>query len=237
MRIFTDELRLESTIIREKLSDRELALSLLKLVFIVFLVFLLSNLVAYLYTTPDAMLKLLDTADAFGPLIIVLLIMLEVVIAPIPGFVVMVAAGYVYGPFWGTLYSYAGNVLGSLLAFVLARHFGRPFVRRIISRRLLDRYDEFFNGHKKSLMLFYALPIVPVDILSFVCGLSDLRWRRFLLVIMVGFIPNTLVLALVGDRLSQLSFALTVVYVLVFLLVFSGLALLFRYLVKRLSPR
>lgn len=235
--ILVDEVRLEASIIRHKLSDKKLLLSFFKLFILLFVLFLLANLVSFFYTEPDRLLQLVEGARAFGPLIIIGLIILEVVLAPVPGFVVMVAAGYLYGPWLGALYSYIGNVVGSLLAFFLAKHFGRPFVERIVSHRLLVRYDKFFASHRKSLMFFYALPVVPVDILSFVCGLSSMAWRKFLLVIVVGFIPNTLILALVGDQLSKLEFVATLFYALLFLVVFAALTWLFQLLAKRMARR
>lgn len=237
LRILLDEFRLESSVIRHKLSDKHILKSLLELLLIIFIVFLLANIVSFLYTNPDRLLSSVDNAGVFGPLLIIALIILEVVVAPLPGFVVMVAAGYIYGPILGALFSYIGNVLGSLIAFWLARSFGRPFVQRIVTHRALLKYDGFFNRNRRYLLVFYMLPVIPVDILSFICGLSKMSIRRFAFIILIGFIPNTLILSLVGDHLNQLDFVASLLYSLLFLVVFGLLTWLFHFAVNRLQPR
>lgn len=222
---------------RHKLSDQGLLSSFFKLVLIVFLLFFVGSVVTFLFTDQAHLSSFVSSAGAWGPLLIIGFIILEVVLAPVPGTFIMVAAGALYGTWLGALYSYAGNVLGSLLAFFLAQRFGRPFVERIISHSNLRRYDRFFKDNRHWVLLFYMLPVIPVDILSFTCGLSSLRWRRFLTVIMVGFIPNTLILAFLGEQLAGLSLVAMVFYTLLFLLVFSLLSWLFRLLVKRHKQR
>ncbi len=233
LRILADEARLEISIAKYKLADPELKKSLFKFLAVVAGIFFLSNIVSYFYTNADALLGFIESAKGFGPLIIILLIVLEVILAPLPGFVITVSAGYLYGSLLGAFYSYLGNVLGSIMAFLLAQKFGRPFVEKVVSHGLLIRYDKFFSKSRHYLMLLYMIPVVPVDILSFIAGFSSLKFRRFLLVVGVGFIPNVLILAFFGEYLTEAGFFTTILYVVLFLLVFGGLSLLFKRIISR----
>ncbi|MFP4523707.1 MAG: TVP38/TMEM64 family protein [Candidatus Woesearchaeota archaeon] len=223
--------RRERSLVSERLRHRPLLVSSLKAVGVVLLFLVVSFLLFSFFSAPGRVESLVASAGVLAPLVVVLLIVVEVVLAPVPGTAIMVASGYAFGPWLGSLYSYLGNVLGSLLAFWLARRFGRSFVERLLSRDAVSRYDAFFHRFHHWLLLLYALPVVPVDILSFVSGLSGLRWRRFFLVVAVGFIPNTLALAFVGDSFRGLDAFSLVFYVVLFAVVFGLLAWLFRVFV------
>lgn len=235
MSILGDRIRLESSIIKHKLTEPDVLKALFKLVFVIFLLVLFSNIGAFFYTNMDSVQGFIEKAGIFGPIIIVLLIVLEVIIAPLPGLFVMITAGYLYGPVYGSLYSYIGNVLGSLVAFLLAHHFGRPFVEKIVSHSLIIKYDRFFKLHRKHLLFLYALPIIPVDILSFICGLSKLDWKKFLIVVLVGFIPNTILLASLGDYLSRINSVVSFMYALLFIVVFGLLAWALKIVADKLA--
>lgn len=235
--LWLDALRVELSVARHRLADRKLLMASLKLLLVMAVLFLIGFLALSRFSDPDALLSYVRSAGVWAPLLIIGLIVLEVVIAPLPGTFIMVAAGALFGTWLGALYAYVGNVIGSSLAFFLARRFGRGLVRRLVSRPLLERYDGFFNAHQELFVVFYALPVVPVDVLSFTCGLSSMRWRRFLLVMTLGFIPNTLLLSFLGERLAGLSFFFMALYTVLFLVVFSLLAWLFRLLVSRVGQK
>ncbi|MBD3208826.1 TVP38/TMEM64 family protein [Candidatus Woesearchaeota archaeon] len=236
-RLFVDAVRVEFAVARHRLQDQGLFRALLVFLLIMAAIFIVGFVVMHLFMDPDELLPLLEAARSAGPFIIIGFIILEVVFAPVPGTFITVAAGAVYGMWLGALYSYVGNVLGSCLAFFLARRFGRRLVERLVSKQLLERYDGFFRKHRELFLVFYALPVIPVDILSFSCGLSSMKWRKFLLIMMSGFVSNTLILTFLGERLAGLSLVLMVFYTLVFLAVFSLLAWAFRLLVARFRKK
>ncbi|MGE5603969.1 MAG: hypothetical protein ACM30E_13040, partial [Nitrososphaerales archaeon] len=60
-------------------------------------------------------------AGAWGPVVIIGLSVAQTIVAPIPGQMTNFAAGYIYGPWLGLLYSWVGLVLGAAIAMLLAR--------------------------------------------------------------------------------------------------------------------
>lgn len=236
-RLFLDAVKVECTVARHRLADRTLLMAFFKLLLVMSVLLIVGFVALSTFSDVDALLSYVRAAGVFAPLLIIGLIVVEVVFAPIPGTVIMVAAGALFGTWLGALYAYVGNVLGSIIAFWLAKRFGRHLVEKLVSKSLLGQYDGFFNAHKELFLVFYALPVIPVDVLSFVCGLSSMRWRRFLFVMMLGFIPNTLLLAFLGDRLAGLGMVGMVFYTLLFLLVFTVLTWLFRLVVRRVRSK
>ena len=81
----------------------------------------------------------------FDEVVFILLQIMQVVAAPIPGEVTGFIGGYLYGPILGTLYSTIGLTIGSWLAFLLARSFGMPLVERAVNPKIILKFNHFME--------------------------------------------------------------------------------------------
>src|SRR5262245_10042122 len=81
----------------------------------------------------DATAARVRAAGAWGPLALVGLLVLQAVIAPLPSLPVLMAAGFVYGPWVGFAIGWFGLLVGASACFGLARMLGRPFAERFVS--------------------------------------------------------------------------------------------------------
>ncbi len=147
--------------------------------------------------------KLINFINSFGPLSVVIFIglqILQVIVAPIPGEVNGFIGGYLYGPVLGSLYSTIGLSLGSWIAFVLARRLGLPFVEKVISPQIIEKYD-YFMEHRGVLITFilFLIPGFPKDALSYLIGLSRMKTSTFLLVCTGGRLLGTVMLSVSGN--------------------------------------
>ena len=70
------------------------------------------------------------------------------VIPILPGGVSCLAGVLIFGPWCGFLYNYLGICAGSMLAFLIARHFGRPLLGRIVPPGQLERYDRWMRSRR-----------------------------------------------------------------------------------------
>lgn len=137
-----------------------------------------------------------------APLVMIGLIAAEVIIAPLPGGWLSITTGYIFGSGLGFIYAYAGSILGSALAFELARWLGQPFVRRLVDDAKYQRYSGKLETSKLGLGLLYAIPLFPVDIVCLLLGASGVRRRDYYLIMLVGLIPNMFVLNFVGAGIA-----------------------------------
>ena len=130
----------------------------------------------------EAVVNSIRGLGAWGPFVLILLLILQVFLAFIPGQALMVACGYIFGFWGGMLISWTGLFLGGEIAFFLARHHGRPFAERWISPQILSKWDKAANGQGVG---FYALslvlPVFPNDAMCYVAGLGKIQARRFAL--------------------------------------------------------
>jgi uncharacterized membrane protein YdjX (TVP38/TMEM64 family) len=142
--------------------------------------------------------------DAVSEPLFLLVVILEVVVAPIPGGAIgyLGAARFGFWEAWPLLY--LGNVIGTTLVFWLARRYGAPLFEAHVSARARQRYDEQLQQRPFLLWLAYAVPVLPVDVLSILAGLSRVPARRFFLTAYTGYIFYTAIVAYVGASLSHL---------------------------------
>ncbi len=149
------------------------------------------------------MLVLQRIPETVSAPLFVLVVVLEVIIAPLPGGPIgyLGAARYGFWASWPLLW--IGNVVGTTIAFFLARRFGAPIFEQSVSAKTRARYDALLDGNLATLWLVYALPIAPVDILSVLAGLSRMTALKFLLVANSGYILRTGIAAYAGSSLAQ----------------------------------
>ncbi|MCU0588003.1 MAG: TVP38/TMEM64 family protein [Syntrophobacteraceae bacterium] len=146
--------------------------------------------------------EILEFLESLGPMAFAGFILLQaaqVVLAPIPGEVTGLIGGFLFGPVLGVLLSTVGLVAGSLLAFLISRSFGRPFIERFIDPSVMRRFDYLL--HHKGLFLVFVLfliPGFPKDYLCFILGLGHLTIFEFLTVSTIGRLFGTILLTLGG---------------------------------------
>lgn len=139
----------------------------------------------------------------WAPLALIVLQALQVVLAPIPGQVLAAVAGYLFGPWWGTLYNVIGIGTGSTAAFWLSRRFGRAYVERMVAEDALATFDGFVEQRGLlSLFVLFLIPGLPDDAICFVGGLTPIPLRKLVVVAVVGRAPAFFLANVVGDLLA-----------------------------------
>jgi len=154
----------------------------------------------------EAVAFYLDQFGVLAPLLLAVIMVLQVIVAAIPGHALMVGGSYVYG-FWPAFcLSLTTTVVGSQIAFWMARRAGRPLIEKLAPVDLLNKWYDV--SAEKGLLFFlfaFMLPIFPADIMNYIAGLSSLSPRRFFVANLFGRLPGVVVLTAVGAYGFQLS--------------------------------
>jgi uncharacterized membrane protein YdjX (TVP38/TMEM64 family) len=140
--------------------------------------------------------------EVSGPLF-VLVVIVEVIVAPIPGGAIgyMGAARFGFWQAWPLLY--IGNAIGTTIVFFLARRVGGPLFEENVSRNTRERYDTLLRSNTAVLWLLYSIPLIPVDVLSVLAGLSSIQPRRFLTIALTGYVVYTAIVAYIGAFVAE----------------------------------
>lgn len=134
----------------------------------------------------------IQSFGAAGWIVFLVLQILQVFIALIPGKLLESVAGFVLGPVFGTLLCYAGVAIASSLVFVLTRKFGVKLVEVFISREKINQLRFLNTEKKRDLLIFLAffIPGTPKDLLTYFVGLTEIRLGAFLVISLVARIPS-----------------------------------------------
>lgn len=148
--------------------------------------------IVYLLSTSDID-SIVLFVNSFGWLAVVafmVLVVLEVVLAPIPPLVLYVVGGIIFGTFLGGTITLFGNVLGAVIAFLIARRFGRGFVEKKVSKKLRENFDKFTDKYGAwALFLIRLNPFTTSDIFSYLAGLTKMKLRKLIISTTFGLIP------------------------------------------------
>lgn len=182
----------------------------------------------YIDLTPSGIRALIAPLGWWGAGVLSLLIASILVVPVLPATIAQVGAGLLYGPWWGFVVVMAGDVVGSLVGFAIARRWGR---RNPLYNRLSDDEQAAFNQMCQHItpmriLLLRILPGPAYTMVSLAAGCSDIVWWRYLVASLLGVAPTLALLTLAGDlstRQPWLAGVLGVV-VVVFMVVLNKVA-------------
>jgi len=110
--------------------------------------------------------------------------------------------GYAYGFAAGTLLSLLGMSLGCLASFSYARFMGRAFVQRRLGKRLRRLDDVFSQSPLSTTLMLRFLPFTNNLVTNLAAGVSNVRLGWFLLGSALGYLPQTILFALLGTGIK-----------------------------------
>lgn len=190
----------EITLFGKKIKQSDL----IKLVGLVVFIVLIMAIVVAIWPTlsivfePGGVETLIELITSQGPLGVLILLgmqLLQTIVAFIPGEVVQIAAGMMYGPLWGSVVILVGCVLSSMVVYELVHKLGAPFVRSMVGEKQLLKFRQFELSGKFGVTVFilFLIPGFPKDVLTYIVPLSDMNLRTFLLLSTIGRTPGVII--------------------------------------------
>lgn len=142
----------------------------------------------------------LDQLGPVGPLAVIALNALQVVVAFVPGYAMMIAAGYLYGFPLGAIYGAIGMALGGVIAMALSRRYGRPLVVRMVGEDRMQRWEDV--THLNSLPIWFFLMLGPFgDVPYYIAGLTTIAIWKIIAIALLLRTPSVTVAAAIGAGL------------------------------------
>lgn len=139
-----------------------------------------------------------------GPIVFIGVMAISVLFAPIPNAPIFMAAGLAWGPVIGTAYSMAGLILGSAMAFWIARRLGRRHLPRLIGRRNAERIDALVLAMGGRVVFWSRMiPAVNFDWISYLAGMTAIPFRVFIVYSALGMLFPTAIAVIAGDGLGR----------------------------------
>lgn len=146
---------------------------------------------------PKALQAWGDGFGIMGPLVFMLLYTVATVFF-LPGSVITLAGGAIFGPVWGTLYNLTGATIGATLAFLIARYLGGDWVEQ----KSAGRVKQLKHGVEKEGWRFIAfvrlVPLFPFNLLNYALGLTKIRLSHYVIASYLCMLPGAVAYTWLG---------------------------------------
>lgn len=205
--------------------------SVLSLAFIGIIIYLTIRFgpqISTLSRKPEELRGMLNSYGWRGILVFIGIQMLQVVVAMIPGELVQIAGGYIYGAWLGTVYSLIGIVTGSVIVFFISRLLGYPLVRLLVPAAHLEKFKFMINSKRSEagMFLLFLIPGIPKDIVTYIAGITPIRPLLFFTIITIGRFPALLGSSYIGSHTQKGNYGIVIIVSVAALILFvAGLLL------------
>ncbi len=125
----------------------------------------------------------------------------------LPGSILTLGAGFIYGPYWGTLLVSPVSVLAAFIAFSLARGKLRPWVMaKVGGNKNFIAVDQAVGDQGfKIVMLLRLSPLFPFNFLNYMLGLTGVKAKSYVLASFIGMLPATFLYTYLGSLVLSIT--------------------------------
>jgi uncharacterized membrane protein YdjX (TVP38/TMEM64 family) len=152
--------------------------------------------------------NLIERTDKFSAGVYIILGKIVGDVVLFPGTPLTVLAGAVLGSFWGTVVSIVGNVIGASCAFLISRYLLKNFIQNKVLKKYpkVDRFEGELSKNGFFVVLFLRLvPVFPFNILNFLLGVTEVKFKDYFFGTLVGIIPGTFLFVYFGESVKMFS--------------------------------
>lgn len=151
-----------------------------------------------------------------GPVVFSILYIITLIVAPLPGFPLLITGFGVFGVYQTILLNYLLCLVGGSIDFYIARRWGREVIRRLVGSHGLNKVDEHANEFSTEILILARLfDGFLYEWISYAAGLTQISFRRYFVITAFGSIPFNLIalyFARKMDDLGQLFVTLSIIY-------------------------
>jgi uncharacterized membrane protein YdjX (TVP38/TMEM64 family) len=178
----------------------------------------------------DSAVSFLSQYKVWAIIIYILIMILEVVLAPIHPFLLYVIGGILFGPLVATIFAVVGGIIGGIIAFYIAKRWGRKWVESKVpegKRKTFDKFSKKYGGW--AMFLLRLNPLTSTDLWNYIAGISKIGFWPYIIGTTFGLIPATIIQVYLGipiknnPILFKILIIAIVLYLIIGILLFIGL--------------
>ncbi len=145
----------------------------------------------------------------FSVFALLLIQILQIIVALIPGEVIEFVSGALFGPLWGTLLCLAGILAGQYLVFILVSKWGNGVISP--DKKMLQKFTFLKDIRKVKILTFilFFLPGTPKDLLTYFIPATNIDLKSFLSISVIARIPSVLSSTIAGTMYAKGNIKLT----------------------------
>lgn len=184
---------------------------------------------------PEKFRLWVDEHGIWGRLAFIGMVILQIIVAIIPGEPLEIGAGYAFGAVEGTILCLIGAVLGGAIVVLLVRRYGIKLVEVFFPKEKIMSLRFMQDSRRLELLVFivFMIPGTPKDLLCYAVGLTNLRMRDWLWISLVARIPSIITSTIGGNALGERNYVFAAAVFAVTLLISLGGILLYRHICRK----
>ena len=144
-----------------------------------------------------ALERLVESAGLAGPLLFMAIYAVATVLF-LPGSVLTLAGGALFGPIWGSFYNLTGATIGAVFAFLAARYLASDWVEKKSGGRLKQLKDGVEGEGWRFVAFVRLVPLFPFNLLNYALGLTRIRFLHYLIATYLFMLPGAIAYTYLG---------------------------------------
>ena len=141
-----------------------------------------------------------STFGFFGPIVIVVGMMLQMFLFVIPNVLLMMIAIVSYGPVWGAVISFVGVFAASSFGYYIGGKLSKVTLSKFVSIEHQRKIAQFIQDYGVGTIMITRLCSFSNDALSFVAGMLKMEYRKYIVSTLIGITPLIVLLAIFGKN-------------------------------------
>ncbi len=202
----------------KKLKDKKKEILLISIVIVS--MFILYKLNIFNLSNPEEFKEYIQSFGVWAPLVYIILFTV-VPLTLFPDSILAISGGLAFGIVWGSIYTMIGALMGATLAFFITRTIGNDTVNKLLDKKFkgAKRYTDKMGI--EVILLLRLIPLFPFDIVSYLAGLSNIKFRKYIIGSIIGTIPGILVFNNIGQQIIDFTSFGFVVSIILLVILFS----------------
>lgn len=204
---------------------------------IVALLLFLTALIIILSSKPDVdyIKSVIISQGLLGPFVIILIDAISIIVSPLTSFPLWISSLAIFGFLSTVIFICIGNNIGNISAFLIAKHFGRPLVEKLVGKVKMTKVDEFVDIIGiKPLFIIRLFGGAASDYISYAAGLTKIGTRTYFLINLIATWPSILFQLLILEKTISVNPVFFIAFVIWGYLAALGLSI---YFYKKNKPK
>lgn len=147
-----------------------------------------------------------DDFGWFGPIALILAMVIQMFLIIVPSLLLMVVSILAYGPIWGSLIVLIAVFCASSVGYLIGNYLSNTIIIKLLGSKTNNKIEAFIKKYGFWAVIITRLnPFLSNDAISFVGGMLKMGYWKFIGATLIGILPLTLFIAIVGKSTDGLK--------------------------------
>lgn len=164
----------------------------------------------------------------------ILLIIMQMIFAFLPGEPLELASGYIFGSLWGTVICLIGSAIGTIFIYFIVKKFGHKIIEYMFNKSKIDEVEKLLSTKKSIFFIFliFLIPGTPKDVITYVASLAKLKLTMWIIITTIGRIPSIITSTYLSHSLKYGDYIGAFIVLCITAILVVGGAVYYRYNIK-----